>query len=132
MYRNPFTDKELAGRLALVQDAFAARDLEMGLVSTPEKIFYLTGLDHWGYFAPHLLMVPTDGEMTMIAREMERVSVERQVRNALFAGHLDNETPADLAVRMLGRHETAKKRASAALGEARDADRAVGAAGWCG
>jgi Xaa-Pro dipeptidase len=88
----------------------AVRDLDILMLSAPENIFYLTGLDHWGYFAPHILLVPDDGEMVLITRAMERVTVGNQVRNALFEGHSDSETAADLAVRHLKARPTAKRR----------------------
>lgn len=128
MHRNPFTEEELAGRLVRVRAEMAGRDLDIALVSTPENIFYLTGLDHWGYFAPHLLVVPADGEMTLITRAMERVSVAKQVHNALFAGHEDNETAADVAIRLLDLRERARTRGEAVHAEIRDLlqDHAVG------
>ena len=123
MHRNPFTDEELAGRVESVRKEMAERGLDVLLVSTPENIFYLTGLDHWGYFAPHLLVVPAEGQMTLVARAMERVSINRQVRNALFAGHADTETVADVAVHLLDR-ERARARGEEVLGEVKDALRA--------
>jgi Xaa-Pro dipeptidase len=101
MHRNPFSDAELAGRVARLREALAALALDAALISTPENIFYLTGLDHWGYFAPHILIVPADGELVLVTRAMERVSIETYVRNARFEGHADTETAADLAVRIL-------------------------------
>lgn len=101
MFANPFTDDELAGRLQRVRAEMAARKLDLLLLSTPENVFYLTGLDHWGYFAPHLLIVPAVGDPVLITRAMEKVAVANQVRNARFAGHPDNETAADMAVRVL-------------------------------
>ncbi len=79
------------------------QDLEACLISTPENIFYLTGLDHWGYFAPHVLLVPAAGEPVLVARAMEAVTVAHQVRNARFEGHADDETVADVASRLLRR-----------------------------
>lgn len=101
MHDNPFAPAELATRVAAFRRLAAAQNLDVALISTPENIFYLTGLDHWGYFAPHLLIVPADGEMVLVTRAMEKVSVEKQVRNALFRGHPDTETAADLAGRIL-------------------------------
>jgi Xaa-Pro dipeptidase len=115
MFDNPFDDEELGKRLAAVRQEMQARDLEVALLSTPENIFYLTGLDHWGYFAPHLLIVPIEGEMILVTRQMERVSIQKQVRNALFHGHADNETAADLTVRLLRDSRVAKDRSRAAL-----------------
>jgi len=101
VHSNPFTDAELAARVAAFRRLVAAQGLDVALVSTPENVFYLTGLDHWGYFAPHLLIVPADGEMVLVTRAMERVSIEKQVRNAAFRGHPDTETAADLAGHIL-------------------------------
>ena len=125
MHANPFTDSELERRLKAVRQEIAARDLDLILLSTPENIFYLTGLDHWGYFAPHLLLVPSDDQMVLITRSMERVTIENQVRNALFEGHSDSETAADFAVRHLRNRPTAKRRQSAALEQAEDAIEAL-------
>jgi Xaa-Pro dipeptidase len=97
----PFSKEEYDTRLAAARRAMAARDVAFLLVSAPENIFYLTGLDHWGYFAPHILVVPADGEMLLVARAMERVTIANQVRNARFEGHRDSETAADAVVRAL-------------------------------
>lgn len=115
MFDNPFSDEELHGRLTALREVMQARDIELALLSTPENIFYLTGLDHWGYFAPHLLIVPAEGEMVLVTRQMERVSIEKQVRNALFQGHTDSETAADLAVRVLRDSFAAKERSREVL-----------------
>lgn len=117
MHANPFSDAELEARLVHVRAEIQLRDLDMALLSTPENIFYLTGLDHWGYFAPHLLIVPADGDMVLVTRAMERVTIENQVRNALFAGHSDSETAADMAVRHLRGRTDARDRQEAALRE---------------
>jgi Xaa-Pro dipeptidase len=94
MFRNPFSDEELARRVAAVRAEMAARDLDVAVFSAPESVFYLTGLDHWGYFAPHHLIVRPEGEMVLITRAMERVTIETQVRNARFSGHSDSVTAA--------------------------------------
>ena len=108
MFENPFDDLELSARLARLRRQLAERDLDTAVVSTPENVFYLTGLDHWGYFAPHLLIVPAESEPVLVTREMERVSVEKQVRNAAFRGHADTETAVDLGARAL--HEMKPRR----------------------
>ena len=96
-----FSKEEYDTRLAAVRRAMAAQDVAFLLLSAPENIFYLTGLDHWGYFAPHILVVPAAGEMLLVARAMERVTVTNQVHNALFEGHRDSETAADAIARAL-------------------------------
>ncbi len=101
MDSNPFSEAEIAGRLARVRDALAECELDTAIFASPENVFYLTGLDHWGYFAPHLLIVPLHGKPVLVTRSMERVTIENQVTVAEFRGHSDSETAADLAARVL-------------------------------
>jgi Xaa-Pro dipeptidase len=101
MFGNPFSDEEITRRVDRVQAEITARKLDAAVFASPENVFYLTGLDHWGYFAPHLLIVPADGTRVLVTRAMERVSVEKQVRGASFRGHPDTETAADMASRVL-------------------------------
>lgn len=100
-----FPPAELDRRLASVRARMAAGDLDGVLISVPENIYYLTGLDHWGYFAVHVLIVPLDGPMILIARAMERITIENQVDNAVFIGFADDADPSQSivnAVRRLG------------------------------
>jgi Xaa-Pro dipeptidase len=101
MEGNPFSEGELARRLSAVREAMFARGLDAAVFAAPENVFYLTGLDHWGYFAPHLLVVPLDARPVLVTRAMERVTVETHVRTAEFRGHSDSETAADLVARVL-------------------------------
>ena len=93
MFENPFSDQEISRRVGRVQAEIAVRKLNAAIFASPENVFYLTGLDHWGYFAPHLLIVPVAGMPVLVTRVMERVSVEKQVRGAIFRGHPDSERP---------------------------------------
>lgn len=101
MFDNPFSGAEIARRLRRVRAELELQGLEAAIVASPENVFYLTGLDHWGYFAPHLLLVPLESEPVLVTRAMERVSVEKQVKAAQFRGHPDSETAADMMVRVL-------------------------------
>ena len=132
-----FGEDEYRQRLDAVRRRMAEQGLGACLVSTPENIFYLTGLDHWGYFAPHVLLVPAAGEMVLVTRAMEKVTIGHQVRNALFRGHEDHETAADVALRLLRDRGLAKARLARAadvvaeLLEERDqADARVGIEKW--
>lgn len=109
-----FTKQEYEKRHTAVRRRMADQGLDVCLISTPENIFYLTGLDHWGYFAPHVLMVPAVGELTLVTRDMERGTVSNQVETASFAGHGDDETAADVAVRLLQDRGYARARAGKA------------------
>ena len=111
MHSNPFTDAELERRVASTRRKMATRGLDMILLSSPENIFYLIGLDHWGYFAPTVLIVEAEGELILITRAMEKVVIRNQVRNAAFIGHADTESAADKVVAYL-----AGKTAGKALG----------------
>ena len=116
-----FDEEEYRARLAAVRAHMAVRELDLCLVSTPENIFYLTGLDHWGYFVPHVLIVPQDGEMVLVTRQMERVTVANQVRHAAFQGYEDHETAADVVVRLLGDRARAQDRVGSAAAAVVDA-----------
>lgn len=97
-----FTRAEYDARREAVRERMDALGVDLFLVSAPESIYYLTGLDHWGYFAPHILIVPAEGEMVLVTRAMERVTIANQVANARFEGHADSETAADALARILG------------------------------
>ncbi|MEQ9814978.1 MAG: Xaa-Pro peptidase family protein [Azospirillaceae bacterium] len=96
-----FSGTEFARRLAAVRRAMAAEDLDGLLVAKPENIYYLTGLDHWGFFAPHVLLVPADGEMVLVARAMEAITMVRLLVNTRFSGHADHEDPAGHVVQAM-------------------------------
>lgn len=101
MHRNPFSDRELARRLARTRLEMDARHLDVAVFSTPESVFYLTGLDHWGYFAPHHLIVRPDGPPVLITRAMERVTIENQLRDVAFVGHDDSTAPEEMLTRQI-------------------------------
>lgn len=101
MHSNPFSDDELSLRLVATRQEMAVRGLDLVLLSAPEHVFYLTGLDHWGYFAPHVLIVAAEGELVLVTRAMEHVAIRNQVRNATFIGHSDSESAADVVVKHL-------------------------------
>ena len=101
MYDNPFSEGEIERRLKALRALLDERGLAAAVIASPENVFWLTGLDHWGYFAPHLLIVPVDGTPVLVTRAMEWVTIEKQVRAARFRGHSDTETAADMAARVL-------------------------------
>lgn len=91
-----FPEDEYLRRLQRVREQMAGLDLAGLLVTVPENIFYLTGLSHQGYFALHLLIVPLEGDLHLIARAMEEITVEHQVSIAHFHGYGDSEEPSKL------------------------------------
>lgn len=93
-----FPAPELELRRARLTQEMVHRKLDGLVVAVPENIYYLTGLDHWGFFACHVLLVPVDGPMILVARAMERITYENQVHNAEFIGFGDGGDPADAMV----------------------------------
>ena len=96
-----FPEEELQKRLTNTRKMMREQDIDVVVISVPENIYYLTGLDHWGFFACHLLIVPLDGEMALTCRAMEKITVENQVRNAEFYGHSDTEELSDYVTQIL-------------------------------
>lgn len=95
----PFQLDELNQRVENVRTIMQQRKLDACIVTSPENIFYLTGLDHFGYFAPHILIVPKEHEMRLVVRQMEQVAVDAMLKNGRFIGYLDHEHPADHVIR---------------------------------
>lgn len=77
------------------------RALDACLITAPENIYYLTGLSHQGFFAFHGLIVPREGELYLITRAMERVTVENQLDGVHFVGHADGADPARITCQTL-------------------------------
>lgn len=96
-----FPARELDTRRAGVAAEMQRRGLDGLVVTVPENIYYLTSLDHWGFFACHALLVPLEGPMILVARAMERITYENQVTNAEFIGFSDDGNPADAIVAAL-------------------------------
>ena len=96
-----FPETELQQRLSAVREAMKRHNLDALVISVPENIYYLTGLDHWGFFACHVLLVPATGSMALACRAMERITVENQVANAEFYGHADTAELFDEVLRAL-------------------------------
>lgn len=72
------------------------------LLSSPENLYYLLDLNHLGYFAFTLLVVPERGNPVLVTREMERPTVRAQVPWCTHLGYGDGEDATSAAARMLG------------------------------
>ncbi len=94
----PFPLEELETRLARVRAKMAADGLDAAVIVSPENIYYLTGVDHYGYFFQYFLIVPLEGEPVLICRRMEQVTMGIMLQNTRFHGHLDHEHPSDYAI----------------------------------
>lgn len=96
-----FPPEEFQARLARARALMNEHGLQCLLVSKPENICYLTGLDHQGYFAFHLLVVPLEGRPTLITRAMEWVTIRDQLTEAEFFGHSDSTAPESAVAEVL-------------------------------
>ncbi|MCG8549822.1 MAG: aminopeptidase P family N-terminal domain-containing protein, partial [Desulfobacterales bacterium] len=97
----PFSSEELAGRLSRLHGLMDRDGLDALIVFSPENIYYLTGLNHFGFFSPHILVVPREGRLNLVTRTMESATIEAQLKNVVFHGHTDDETPGEKAVQVL-------------------------------
>lgn len=88
-----FDDAEYERRRRQVRDGMSARGLDACLIASPENIYYLTGLDHQGYFACQLLILPASGQPVLITRAMEKATVRDQAPDVLHVGYTDGTEP---------------------------------------
>jgi Xaa-Pro dipeptidase len=101
----PFPTDEYDARVLRVREAMHGLDVGTLLLTSPEDIYYLVGLDHLGYFAFTALLLAIDGPPVLVARAMERPTVELQTPRCAFVPYGDEEDPADAvagALRRLG------------------------------
>ena len=86
-----FGPEEYAGRVERVRAVMRARDLGALVVTTPENIYYLVGLNHQGYFAFTMLVLPLEGEPLLVTRAMEQAVISAQTSGVAFLGYGEDE-----------------------------------------
>lgn len=84
-----FPEEEYQDRLSALRSVMRERDLDGCLISSPENIYYLCGLDHMGYFAYQALLVPRDGTPAIVTRAMERATIADQLPHLIHVGYSD-------------------------------------------
>ena len=92
-----FPKEEYDTRLAKVRDTMSELGLKGLLVASPENIFYLTGLEHQGYFAYEMLVIPLEGTPILVTRAMEKATVRDQVPWIVHFGYSDGVDPIPAA-----------------------------------
>lgn len=90
-----FTATEYAGRQARFQRRLAELDIDVAVVTAPENICYLVGHETPGYYTYQCLLVPREGEPTILVRETEKVNAEQTTYLTDIAGYADVEDPID-------------------------------------
>lgn len=103
--RGAFSSEEYHRRVRKVRDLMEAgeNDLDALIVTSPENIYYLVGLTHQGYFAFTMLVVPRDGELSLLTRQMEAYTISQQAPDIQHLGYGDDEDAGDAAVAALKR-----------------------------
>ena len=74
-----FTPDEYGSRVARVRRGMAERGLDGLLVFSPHNIYYLSGMDSENLFDFQCLIVPADGEPTLVILDFEEARAENSV-----------------------------------------------------
>ncbi|MGW7517537.1 M24 family metallopeptidase [Streptomyces sp. NPDC054796] len=90
-----FPAEEYAERRAGVRAAMARDGFGALLVTAPEDVHYLSGLDHQGHFAVTGLLLPLEGTPVLVEREMEAPTAAAQTHGCAHVGYGDGTDPAD-------------------------------------
>lgn len=98
-----FTAEEYAGRITRVREMMEVdgRDLDALLITSPENIYYLIGLNHQGYFAFTMLFLPREGQPSLLTRRMESYTISQQAPHIDHIGYGDDEDAGSAAVTAL-------------------------------
>ena len=87
--------REHDDRIAALRAWLAGHGADVFVAVSPESVYYLTGLDHLGYFAFTALLVPAGaGAPVVVTREMERATVRAQLPGCRHVTFADGEDPA--------------------------------------
>jgi Xaa-Pro dipeptidase len=96
-----FTRSEYAGRRQAVQALMWQRGVDVLLAVNPEDLYYLVGINHQGYFAFTMLVLPSRGSPLLISRDMDRAANTAQLVDCELTTFADGEDPAEVAARAL-------------------------------
>lgn len=99
----PVEVSEHRQRIAALRAAMGSRGLAAVILASPESVYHLTGLDHLGYFAPTLLLVPRRGRPVLVARRMEQHTLRAQAPQVRHVGYDDGQDPAEVTARVVRR-----------------------------
>lgn len=89
----PFTRAEYEDRIRRVREVMAERELDACIITNPENIYYLTGLNHQGYFAYTSLILPLENEPGLITRAMEQAIVRDTIKGVRHFPYSDGIEP---------------------------------------
>jgi len=96
-----FLKAEFAKRQSRAQAALRANGQEAILVSGPETIYWLTGRQTAGYFAFQVLILPADGEPTLLVRQLELFGTVANTWLEDIVAYQDGDNPVDALIDLL-------------------------------
>ena len=98
-----FSAAEFEARISRVRELMASdqHDLDALLINSPENIYYLIGLTHQGYFAFTMLVLPREGDPSLLTRRMEAYTISQQAPDIDHIGYGDDEEAGAAAVSAL-------------------------------
>ena len=96
-----FNRTEYERRLAQVWRLLGERQLDAIVVTSPENVYYLSGLSHQGYFAFTMLLVALDSPLKLVAREMDAGTIAAQSPWVEHVAFRDSEDAVGAAVECL-------------------------------
>lgn len=110
----PVSRERIDHRLSRLRDLMGESDVDLCVFTSPENIYYLTGIDIGGRTRPHALVVRRDGAHAYITRVLEKLWHPHWARLSWAADwHFysdDSSLPAEIAVvaKRLGHGPTTK------------------------
>ena len=93
-----FPPEEHDARVGAVRAAMEEHGLAGLLLASPEDLYYLVGLNNFGYFAVTLLVLPLEGPPLLVARAMEGPTVRVQAPRCVHVAYEDDEDPAEATI----------------------------------
>lgn len=107
-FTETFPAEEYAQRRTAVRASIAEREVDALIVTTPEDIYYLSGLNNQGHFVLTALVLNAE-TATLVAREMEGPTAAVQAADCAFVGYEDGGDPADTLYDVIARLDTGKR-----------------------
>lgn len=103
-----FTAGELAGRVLRAQSLMAERDISLMVVTDQADIQYLTGARDMLGTLPMVLLLPVEGDYTVVTRAVDAQAFKPQSVGALVIEYLDHESPMDAICRGVRSYDVAR------------------------
>lgn len=105
-----FPRSEFERRQAAVRRNMAEGEIDVLLVTGPENIFYLTGQQTPGYSTFQALILPQEGDVVFIVRQLELANFIANTFVGNIAVYQDNDNASDFLIGALRDNDLAQKR----------------------